>query len=111
MTALQTNLTARPADLNDRYRTDGGPVLITGVQAIARLLVEQHERDRRDGRRVAAFVSGYQGSPLAGLDRLLAGGIGGLVIFLRRRKVSATPAGLSEEERRRADALLEKTDS
>ena len=73
MTALQTNLTARPADLNDRYRTDGGPVLITGVQAIARLLVEQHERDRRDGRRVAAFVSGYQGSPLAGLDRLLAG--------------------------------------
>lgn len=42
---------------------------------------------------------------------LLAGGIGGLVIFLRRRKVSATPAGLSEEERRRADALLEKTDS
>ena len=39
MTALQTNLPARPADLNDRYRTDSGPVLITGVQAIARLLV------------------------------------------------------------------------
>ncbi|UGT61699.1 indolepyruvate ferredoxin oxidoreductase family protein [Nocardia asteroides] len=60
-------------DLADRYRSATGPVLLTGVQAIARLLVEQHERDRRAGRRVATFVSGYQGSPLAGLDRLLAG--------------------------------------
>ncbi|EHK83869.1 indolepyruvate ferredoxin oxidoreductase [Rhodococcus pyridinivorans AK37] len=47
-------------------------MLITGVQSIARLLVEQHERDRRVGKRIATFVSGYQGSPLAGLDRLLA---------------------------------------
>jgi indolepyruvate ferredoxin oxidoreductase len=36
-------------------------------------MVEQHERDRRAGRRVATFVSGYQGSPLGGLDQLLAG--------------------------------------
>ncbi|WP_280398241.1 indolepyruvate ferredoxin oxidoreductase family protein [Nocardia carnea] len=60
-------------DLSARYRTSSGPVLLTGVQAIARLLVEQHERDRRAGKRTATFVSGYQGSPLAGLDRLLAG--------------------------------------
>ena len=59
-------------DLSERYRTSSGPVLITGVQSIARLLVEQHERDRRAGKRIATFVSGYQGSPLAGLDRLLA---------------------------------------
>lgn len=67
---------ARPVvsdDLAARYRTSSGPVLMTGVQAIARLLVEQHERDQRAGRRTATFVSGYQGSPLAGLDRLLAG--------------------------------------
>lgn len=65
---------AQPAsgNLADRYRASSGPVLMTGVQAIARLLVEQHERDRRAGKRVATFVSGYQGSPLAGLDRLLA---------------------------------------
>jgi indolepyruvate ferredoxin oxidoreductase len=55
-----------------RYRAHSGPVLLTGVQAIARQLVEQHERDARAGRRVATFVSGYQGSPLAGLDQLLA---------------------------------------
>ncbi len=50
-------------DLADRYRADSGPVLMTGVQAIARQLVEQHERDRRAGLNVATFVSGYQGSP------------------------------------------------
>jgi indolepyruvate ferredoxin oxidoreductase len=59
--------------LNERYRASSGPVLLTGVQAIARQMVEQHERDRRAGRRVATFVSGYQGSPLGGLDQLLAG--------------------------------------
>lgn len=58
--------------LSARYRVSSGPVLLTGVQAIARQLVEQHERDARTGRRVATFVSGYQGSPLAGLDQLLA---------------------------------------
>ncbi|BCQ07402.1 hypothetical protein JMUB5695_00823 [Mycobacterium heckeshornense] len=55
-----------------RYRGHSGPVVLTGVQAIARLLIEQHERDARAGRRVATFVSGYPGSPLAGLDQLLA---------------------------------------
>jgi cytochrome c-type biogenesis protein CcmH len=42
---------------------------------------------------------------------LLAGGVGGLIIFLRQRRISATPAVLSDEERRRADALLERADS
>ncbi|GAB04191.1 indolepyruvate ferredoxin oxidoreductase family protein [Gordonia amarae] len=92
MTALQTNLPARPADLNDRYRTDSGPVLITGVQAIARLLVEQHQRDRRADRRVATFASGYQGSPLAGLDRLLEG----LPELTTGHEVTLVP-GLNEE--------------
>ncbi|WP_073876515.1 indolepyruvate ferredoxin oxidoreductase family protein [Mycobacterium paraffinicum] len=64
---------ASPNVLAARYQPGSGPVLLTGVQAIARLLVEQHERDLRAGRRVATFVSGYQGSPLAGLDQLLAG--------------------------------------
>jgi indolepyruvate ferredoxin oxidoreductase len=60
-------------DLEDRYRAGGAPALLTGVQAIARLMVEQHERDRRAGLRTASFVSGYQGSPLGGVDRMLAG--------------------------------------
>jgi indolepyruvate ferredoxin oxidoreductase len=63
----------QPYDLGDRYRSGSGAVVLTGVQAIARALVEQHVRDVRAGRRVATFISGYQGSPLGGVDRMLAG--------------------------------------
>ncbi|MHA6793688.1 indolepyruvate ferredoxin oxidoreductase family protein [Pseudonocardia bannensis] len=59
-------------DLGDRYRAGAGPVLLTGVQAIARMLVEQHAADAAAGLRTASFVSGYQGSPLGGLDKTLA---------------------------------------
>ncbi|WP_412475410.1 indolepyruvate ferredoxin oxidoreductase family protein [Gordonia sp. LUNF6] len=57
-------------DLADKYRPNSGPVLLTGVQAVARMLIENHERERRAGRDVAAFVSGYQGSPLAAVDKV-----------------------------------------
>lgn len=59
-------------DLADRYRPGAGPVPLTGVQAIGRLLVEQHAVDAAAGLRSGSFVSGYQGSPLGGLDRTLA---------------------------------------
>ncbi|NOP99069.1 MULTISPECIES: indolepyruvate ferredoxin oxidoreductase family protein [Mycolicibacterium] len=62
---------AAPYDLADRYRSGAGPVLLTGVQAIARMMVEQHVRDARAGRHTATFVSGYQGSPLGGVDKML----------------------------------------
>ncbi|WP_172652882.1 indolepyruvate ferredoxin oxidoreductase family protein [Rhodococcus opacus] len=74
MTALISgDAPAKPYDLDDRYRSGSGPVLLTGVQAIARGFVEQHVRDARAGKRVATFVSGYQGSPLGGVDRMLLG--------------------------------------
>ena len=59
-------------ELSARYRAGAGPVLLTGVQAIARMLVEQHAADARAGLSTASFVSGYQGSPLGGLDQTLA---------------------------------------
>ena len=59
-------------DLAARYRVGAGPVLMTGVQAIARLLAEQHAADAAAGLNTASFVSGYQGSPLAGIDMTLA---------------------------------------
>ncbi|TCK21662.1 indolepyruvate ferredoxin oxidoreductase family protein [Pseudonocardia endophytica] len=58
--------------LADRYRPGSGPVLLTGVQAIPRLLAEQHAADAEAGLTTASFVSGYQGSPLGGLDTTLA---------------------------------------
>ncbi|MEE2057834.1 indolepyruvate ferredoxin oxidoreductase family protein [Rhodococcus artemisiae] len=81
-----------PYDLDDRYRAGSGTVLLTGVQAIARQLVEQHVRDIRDGRRVATFVSGYQGSPLGGLDKMLHG----MPKVLAEHDITFTP-GLNEE--------------
>ena len=83
---------ARPYELGDRYRTGSGPVVLTGVQAIARALVEQHERDARAGLRVATFVSGYQGSPLGGVDKMLAG----MPEVLQRHDITFVP-GLNEE--------------
>ncbi len=52
--------------LDDRYRADKGTVFLTGIQALARLPFEQLRADRRAGLNTAAFVSGYQGSPLGG---------------------------------------------
>jgi indolepyruvate ferredoxin oxidoreductase len=52
--------------LNDRYQSDEGTVFLTGIQALARLPLEQLRADRRAGLNTAAFVSGYQGSPLGG---------------------------------------------
>ena len=82
----------QPYDLADRYRVSERPVLLTGVQAVARLVAEQHERDARAGLHTATFVSGYQGSPLAGLDKTLAG-----VRELHREHDLRLVPGLNEE--------------
>jgi len=74
--SVRSEVIRRPAphefSLAQRYQAGAGPVLLTGVQAIGRLLVEQHAADARAGHRTASFVSGYQGSPIGGLDRTLA---------------------------------------
>lgn len=57
--------------LEDRYTTRDGDVLLTGVQALARLVIDQLRHDRARSLRTAAFVSGYPGSPLGGFDQAL----------------------------------------
>ncbi|MFJ2838102.1 indolepyruvate ferredoxin oxidoreductase family protein [Nocardia sp. NPDC087230] len=61
-----------PVALSDRYTQLTGAVHLTGIQALARLPLELRRADLRAGRRTAAFVSGYEGSPLAGYDTELA---------------------------------------
>lgn len=39
-----------------------------GLQALVRLILSQRARDQADGRQTKALVTGYPGSPLAGLD-------------------------------------------
>ncbi len=46
----------------------GGKVLVSGVQALARLPIDQRRADVAAGLRTAGFVTGYPGSPLAGYD-------------------------------------------
>ncbi|MGH6643108.1 MAG: hypothetical protein ACRED3_10465, partial [Bradyrhizobium sp.] len=54
--------------LMDRYARRSGRVLLTGTQALVRILLDQRDRDRTDGINSAGFVSGYRGSPLGGVD-------------------------------------------
>ncbi|MEM9033683.1 MAG: indolepyruvate ferredoxin oxidoreductase family protein [Actinomycetota bacterium] len=61
--------------LTDRFTGDDGTVFVTGIQALARLPLEQLRADRRDGLDTAAFVSGYPGSPLGGYGDAVAGAI------------------------------------
>jgi indolepyruvate ferredoxin oxidoreductase len=62
----------RAVSLADRYLLGDGQVFLSGVQALVRVLLDQHRADARAGLRTATLVSGYQGSPLAGFDREIA---------------------------------------
>jgi indolepyruvate ferredoxin oxidoreductase len=57
--------------LGSRFADLDQPVLLTGIQALLRLLLEQQRLDSKAGLNTAGFVSGYRGSPLGGLDREL----------------------------------------
>ncbi len=57
--------------LDDRYARTSGRVLLTGVQALVRLPLMQHARDRLEGLNTAGFISGYRGSPLGTYDLAL----------------------------------------
>ena len=68
MTIILDGAAARRFTLDDRYRDEPGPVYLTGIQAIVRMLLDQRRHDLASGLDTRAFVSGYEGSPLAGLD-------------------------------------------
>ena len=57
--------------LDSRYTEFDRPVLLSGVQALVRALLEQSRLDRAAGLRTGGLVSGYRGSPLGGVDQEL----------------------------------------
>ncbi len=57
-----------PITLESRFVDLDTPVLISGVQAMVRVLLEQARLDRAAGHHTGGLVSGYRGSPLGGLD-------------------------------------------
>lgn len=63
-------LTLNPIDA--RYLDASCRVLMTGVQALARLPLDRARLDAAAGLRTASYISGYEGSPLGGYDLELA---------------------------------------
>jgi indolepyruvate ferredoxin oxidoreductase len=61
----------RTVALDDKYALQDGDAYMSGIHALVRLLIEQKRRDEEAGLRTGGFVSGYRGSPLAGLDQAL----------------------------------------
>lgn len=58
----------RTVSLSDKYTLQHGRIFITGVQALVRLPLTQHQRDMARGLNTAGYVSGYRGSPLGTYD-------------------------------------------
>ena len=66
--ARPPELSLSEATLEDKYDLGKTRVLMTGTQAVVRLLLMQSARDRARGLDTAGFVTGYRGSPLGGVD-------------------------------------------
>jgi len=54
--------------LSDKFDLDITHQLLTGTQAIVRLALMQRVRDEKAGLNTAGFITGYRGSPIAGLE-------------------------------------------
>ncbi len=65
------NLAIDPITLDDKWTKSSGRVVISGAQAIARIMLAQGERDRAAGLNTAGYVTGYRGSPLGNVDLTL----------------------------------------
>ncbi|MGB6106207.1 MAG: indolepyruvate ferredoxin oxidoreductase family protein [Pusillimonas sp.] len=63
-----------PSQMDTRYQLDDnltattGRIFLTGTQALVRMLLAQRRADQARGLNTAGFVTGYRGSPLAGVD-------------------------------------------
>jgi indolepyruvate ferredoxin oxidoreductase len=57
--------------LDDKYSLATGRAYMTGIEALVRLPILQHQRDVKRGLNTACFISGYRGSPIGGLDQAL----------------------------------------
>ncbi|MEV0614042.1 indolepyruvate ferredoxin oxidoreductase family protein [Nonomuraea sp. NPDC050404] len=65
---MSVSETPAPVSLDDKYTALDGRVLISGIQALVRLTLEQRRLDEARGLNTRAYVTGYQGSPLGGVD-------------------------------------------
>ncbi len=66
--AYEGSAVLRRVSLDDRFDLNETRIFCSGTQALIRLCLMQHERDRRAGLNTGGYVSGYRGSPVGGLD-------------------------------------------
>ncbi len=64
----QLSKSSEEIQLSDRYDLTKKRVLLSGTQALIRMLFAQKARDKKLKLNTAGFVSGYRGSPIGGLD-------------------------------------------
>src|SRR3954464_10595795 len=64
-------MTLSSVTLDDKYALQSGRAFLTGTQALVRLPIMQHLRDRAAGVTSGCYISGYRGSPLGGFDQQL----------------------------------------
>ena len=61
-------MSLQTVSLKDRFDLSKRHVLLSGIQALARLPLMQKARDTAAGHHTAGYVTGYRGSPLGGVD-------------------------------------------
>jgi len=54
--------------LEDKFRVQEGWIYVTGTQALTRLPIQQHLRDKAAGLKTGGFISCYRGSPMGRYD-------------------------------------------
>ncbi len=64
-------MTKTVVTLDDKYLQPSGQVMLSSLQAVVRLLLDQARRDQREGRKTGGYVTGYRGSPITTLDAQL----------------------------------------
>ncbi len=64
-------MTKSVVTLDDKYCQIDGQVMLSSLQGVVRLLLDQARRDKAAGLNTGGFVSGYRGSPITTLDAQL----------------------------------------
>lgn len=64
-------MTRSVVTLDDKYVQGEGQVMLSALQGVVRLLLDQSRRDRAAGLATAGYVTGYRGSPITTLDAQL----------------------------------------
>src|SRR5260221_2793818 len=67
----ETRMQLAAVTLDDKYTLPSGRIYLSGVQALVRLPMLQHQRDQAAGLNTGGFISGYRGSPLGVYDNAL----------------------------------------